>query len=60
MKDNLTGTVGTISIGKMTINMRILDTRSVYGRTECLVEPVSGSGQAWVTLGKITVKEGEK
>lgn len=35
------------------IRVRILDARQNYGRTDFLVEPVAGSGEAWVQEAKL-------
>jgi hypothetical protein len=38
----------------LSIRVRVLDARQSYGRTEVLVEPVSGKGQAWVTTQRVS------
>jgi hypothetical protein len=40
----------------LSIRVRVLDARQSYGRTELLVEPVTGSGQAWVTAKRVASK----
>jgi len=37
------------------IDVKILDVRISYGRTEFLVEPVFGSGAAWVEQTRVHV-----
>lgn len=40
----------------LTIAVNILGTRTIFGRTEVLISPVSGSGQKWVLSKKVSVK----
>lgn len=42
------GKMGTIRLGGLTINVRILDFKWTYGRDRWQVEPISGSGAVWV------------
>jgi len=35
------------------VPVRILETRKAYGRTDVLIAPIDGSGQAWVRDDKI-------
>lgn len=44
----------------LVVEVRVIDAKSAFGRIDLLVEPVAGSGKAWmaadnVTLGKETV-----
>lgn len=34
---------------KMHFNVRVLDARQMYGRTDLLIAPVSGEGEQWVS-----------
>jgi hypothetical protein len=40
------------------IEVIVLDVRSVFGRIECLVQPVSGTGKAWLSMKSLTIEEG--
>ena len=37
--------------------VKILDARDAYGRTDLLVEPVSGTGTAWVSADRVKVRK---
>jgi hypothetical protein len=39
---------GTIVIGDLTFQVHIIRERTVFGRVELLITPVSGSGERWV------------
>jgi len=45
----------TIMLKGMSVNVRIIDGREAYGRTDVLIEPVSGSGWAWVSAERVKV-----
>lgn len=42
-----TTTFETSNGSKLTIDVNIINERSVFGRTEYLVTPVAGSGEVW-------------
>ena len=44
-------------IGDITIPVVIKDIRKVYDRVDCLITPVSGSGETWVSLRRLTLSE---
>lgn len=52
-KLKLVGKKGTIRLGALTINVKILDFKTSYGHERWLVEPVSGMGKVWVEDIKI-------
>ena len=35
-------------VGKLDVYVRVIQVRSVYGRTDYLITPVAGSGEQWV------------
>lgn len=37
-----------VSLGGLTVLVKILDVKQSYGRTRYLVTPVTGSGEVWV------------
>lgn len=39
---------GKVTVGKLTIEVKVLDSRDFYGNMRHLVTPVRGSGQAWM------------
>ncbi len=39
---------GSVLIGGMRVNVRIIDVKESYGKQRWLVAPLSGMGQAWV------------
>jgi len=39
----------------LTMRVLVRDARVVYGRVELLVEPLAGSGTAWVKLDRLTL-----
>lgn len=36
-------------VNKLRFPVKVLDTRQMYGRTDLLITPVSGSGEQWVS-----------
>ena len=42
-----------VHIAHLGILVRSLDAREVYGRLDILVEPVAGTGEAWVSESRI-------
>ena len=57
--ERLVGMRATIVERGITFGVRILDSRTVYGRDELLVSPDGphGDGQAWVTVDRVKVRE---
>lgn len=39
----------TFQIHGLAVDVRIKDVRKVFDRVDCLVEPVSGKGESWVS-----------
>jgi hypothetical protein len=48
---------GTITVGDLTFQVNIIGERTVFGRVELLITPVSGSGEKWTW--SVNVKEGK-
>lgn len=51
---NLIGAQGSITVGELHIDVRVLDVKQSYGKVRYLIQPVAGSGQQWmehVTIG---------
>lgn len=40
----------------LVIDVRVINTRVSYGRTDYLVEPVAGKGRVWVSKGKVKAR----
>ena len=40
--------------GKLKVRVEVLDARTVYNRVECLVKPLSGLGQEWVSSNRLS------
>ena len=47
------GLKGFLVAGLLNVLVRSLDAREVYGRLDILVEPVAGTGKAWVSESRI-------
>ncbi len=43
-----------LSIGPLRVLVDILDSRQVFARVDCLVSPVNGTGQQWVSVDRLT------
>lgn len=44
----LIGTVRTIKIGSLSIDVKIKDVKNSYGKTRYLVAPLAGHGEQWM------------
>ena len=44
----------------MKVEVRIWEVRSAFGRIDALITPVAGSGQAWVDVTSLELKETSK
>ncbi len=40
----------------LSVQVRVLDTRHVWDRTDYLVQPVAGHGRAWVSADRVQLK----
>jgi len=50
------GLTGSLSVEKsLRVNVRIVDAREAYGRTDYLVEPIAGAGQQWVSAERVSL-----
>lgn len=55
----LLGSTGSLAtLDGLTVDVKILDVREVYGRVDFLVTPVAGSGQVWKQAGNVKVSKG--
>lgn len=42
-----------LAMGQLRVPVVVVDTRTVFGRVDCLVEPIGGSGCEWVSVGRL-------
>ena len=49
----LIGEVRLLRVDSLRVRIRVLDVREVFGRVDCLVEPVAGSGGQWVAFDRL-------
>jgi hypothetical protein len=47
------GKVGELQVNDLMVKVKIIDSRQVWGRTDCLVAPVAGSGEQWVSTDRL-------
>ena len=59
----LVGMAGTLEISttqgtdaRLIIGVKVLDAREAWGRTDLLVTPEAGQGQAWVSADRVKVR----
>ena len=55
---NQTATLANVLPG-LAVTVRITDVRQAFGRVDVKVTPVSGNGETWVSVNRVTVM-GEK
>ena len=46
--------VGTLYVNDLSVNVRILNVKSSYGRIRYQVVPISGDGVVWVDSNRVT------
>ncbi len=47
---------GRIKFRGLHVDVRIVGTRTAYGRKELLVRPASGAGSTWISVHNVEVK----
>lgn len=52
--------VASINVDGFTIPVKIKDVRSVWGRTDCLVTPVNGAGEKWVSRDRLKINQSSR
>lgn len=50
------GKEGRWTIHGVRVNVRIIDTRQVWHRTDYLIQPIDGEGQDWVSSDTVHVR----
>jgi hypothetical protein len=43
-----------LTFGDLAVPVAVIDTRRAFGRTDALVTPVGGAGEAWVQSARLT------
>lgn len=51
------GRQADLRLDGLTVLVEILDARFVFGRDDARVRPVSGTGEKWVSMESLVVKE---
>lgn len=51
----LVDTIATWHVGPLEISVMIIGVRRVWGRDDCCIRPVAGSGQQWVFADRLTL-----
>jgi hypothetical protein len=46
--------MGILTIGPLKVAVRVLDSRQVFSRVDCLVTPLNGAGQQWVSTDRLS------
>lgn len=54
---NLVNSTARLDIEKLSIYVEVKDIKQSYGRWRALVTPISGSGETWVSLDRLTFPE---
>lgn len=47
------GRRGLLNIEKLAVEVECLDVKEAFGRVDCLVTPIKGVGQQWVSESRI-------
>ena len=47
-----------LSVDSLRVLVNVLDTRQVFARVDCLVSPVNGAGQQWVSVDRLSQPQG--
>jgi hypothetical protein len=43
-----------LTIGPLKVAVQVLDSRQVFSRVDCLVTPLHGAGQQWVSTDRLS------
>jgi hypothetical protein len=54
---NLVNSTARLDMEKLSIYVEVKDIKQSYGRWRALVTPISGSGETWVSLDRLTFPE---
>lgn len=52
--------IGMVKLGGLTIEVKIIDRRQVWGREDVLVTPVAGEGRRWVYVDSLLGPNGKE
>jgi hypothetical protein len=51
------GQIGTLTLGRLKVRVRVLKTRINYGQLQLRVRPVSGAGEAWIAARRLEAEK---
>jgi len=51
----LVGKTAYLTIHPLRVLVHINDTRAVWGRVDCLITPIHGSGEQWVSFDRLKI-----
>ena len=51
----LIGKEGLLLIYPIRVAVRVLDSRVVFSRVDCLITPIAGNGEQWVSLDRLSL-----
>jgi len=57
-RDKFPGGEGFVTIDKLTVAVRVLDARKVFGRIDVLVTPKEGRGEQWISMDRVEKRNG--
>jgi hypothetical protein len=53
----LIGKTAKLNIERLLVSVHVMDVKTAFGRIDVLVEPVTGSGEKWVSSEKIVTED---
>jgi hypothetical protein len=55
-KMSLIDNAAMLAIHPLSVPVTIKDVKEAFGRTDCLVVPIGGAGQQWVSFERLTLQ----
>jgi hypothetical protein len=55
----LRGRKGLLDLGKLSVPINVIDSRTAFGRIDLLVRPINGRGEQWVSSDKVLLDNSE-
>lgn len=52
------GGEGYVTFDKLSVLVRVVDSRKVFGRIDVLVTPVNGYGEQWISMDRVEKRNG--
>ncbi len=56
--DPLHGRQALLAVDSLRVLVNVLDSRQVFARVDCLVSPVNGQGEQWVSVDRLSQPQG--